>query len=260
MSSFDLLREPLENALSCARRIAEVSIYQLNYDDSWRQEFRFLRDDLPYLIEKVAAAFPGDQHHTNDLKPLLSRLKEDALGMAAWAVRARDELHESFKACTPATAAEASPRYGEARDRIFREAEQRRQDILASCNRAHDTATRIRAATDREATPTPNADDLAAQAPTSTSPPAPAPLPTNPAAEQTTPVTQATALLLAADKDGRPWTVQQLAETVGVHKSTLYRDPRFNALVKALRNKSGAALPHGQKDAEGNLDAWDDDE
>jgi hypothetical protein len=78
--------------------------------------------------------------------------------------------------------------------------------------------------------------------------------------EQTTPVTRAIALLLAADRDDRPWNVSELASAVGVHKSTLYRDPHFNALVKALRAKGGAAPPHGQKDAEGNIDAWDEDE
>jgi hypothetical protein len=76
--------------------------------------------------------------------------------------------------------------------------------------------------------------------------------------EQTSPVAQATALLLDADKTGRRWSVAQLAVAVGTARSSLYRDTQFNALVKALRSKKGAPPPRGQKDSEGNLDAWDE--
>src|SRR5262249_45205911 len=68
------------------------------------------------------------------------------------------------KAVTTDTARERASRHGEERERIFREAEQRRQDIFESCGRAYDVANRICNETDREATPTPKADHEASRA------------------------------------------------------------------------------------------------
>jgi len=84
--------------------------------------------------------------------------------------------------------------------------------------------------------------------------------PTAPAGEQTTPAARAIALLLSAASNGRPWTVKEIAATVGVPRTRLYRDRHFKALVQALRAKTGTPPPQGQKDAAGNLDAWEEDE
>jgi hypothetical protein len=74
-------------------------------------------------------------------------------------------------------------------------------------------------------------------------------------AEQTDPVSRAIALLLAADKEGRPINIIDLPAIVGCSRSKLYRDKHFKATVKALKAKKRANIPKGSKTKEGNLEA-----
>jgi hypothetical protein len=74
-------------------------------------------------------------------------------------------------------------------------------------------------------------------------------------AEQTDPVTRAIALLLAADKEGKRLIIKDLLEIVGCSRSTLYRDPQFNATVKALKAKKKGNIPKGSKTKDGQVEA-----
>jgi hypothetical protein len=82
-------------------------------------------------------------------------------------------------------------------------------------------------------------------------------------AEQTDPESQAIALVLAADKDGRRVKMADVALAVGLKSRTsLYRWPRFKATLKALKANRRADIPKGSKTAEGELEAvgFDPDE
>jgi hypothetical protein len=74
-------------------------------------------------------------------------------------------------------------------------------------------------------------------------------------AEQTDPVTRAIALLLAADKEGKPIIVKNLPGIVGCSRATLYRDPQFRATMKAIKFNKRANIPKGSKGREGELEA-----
>lgn len=80
-------------------------------------------------------------------------------------------------------------------------------------------------------------------------------------AEQTDPISRAIALMLAADSEGKSLKKLDLPNIVGCSRSTLYRDPHFNATVKALKAKNRANIPRGSKTKDGNLEAaYDPDE
>ena len=79
-------------------------------------------------------------------------------------------------------------------------------------------------------------------------------------AEQTDPVSRAIALLLAADKEGKPINITDLQEIVGCSRSTLYRDPLFKATRKAMKEKKRANIPKGSKTKEGIEAGYDPDE
>jgi hypothetical protein len=74
-------------------------------------------------------------------------------------------------------------------------------------------------------------------------------------AEQTDPVSRAIALMLAADKEGKPLNIIDLPAIVGCSRSTLYRDNYFKATVMALKAKKRASIPKGSKTKEGDIDA-----
>jgi hypothetical protein len=74
--------------------------------------------------------------------------------------------------------------------------------------------------------------------------------------EQMDPAANAIALMIKWDKEGRRYTVLQLAKVVGVSKATLHRDPQFRAARRALR--AAYKPPKGSKDSNGNLEAYDD--
>jgi hypothetical protein len=80
-------------------------------------------------------------------------------------------------------------------------------------------------------------------------------LPAGDQAEQTTPVTRAIALLLAADKEGKRIKIMDLPAIVGCSRPTLYRDPHFKATVKALKEKNRMNIPKGSKTKEGKMEA-----
>jgi hypothetical protein len=151
MSSFDSVREALEAALGCAGRIAELSHSLVNRQDWFRDELRRLRRDLPHLIRKALAAFPGDEHLADDLRHELACLEEDAAGMAEWAGGAADELRRLFEAIGPD--GDASLRYGQAVEEAGQECLRQRQVVLESCNRAYGVAARVCTAADRTAAP-----------------------------------------------------------------------------------------------------------
>lgn len=80
-------------------------------------------------------------------------------------------------------------------------------------------------------------------------------IPAGAVAEQTDPVSRAIALLLAADKEGKPIKISDLPPIVGCSRSTLYRDKHFVATVKALKSKMRANVPKGSKLKDGSVEA-----
>lgn len=77
-------------------------------------------------------------------------------------------------------------------------------------------------------------------------------------AEQTSPAARAIALMLEAQRDGRPVPpVKDLARMVGCDRSTLFRDPQFKAVRKAL-TEGPLSIPRGQRMDSGEIDAETD--
>jgi hypothetical protein len=67
--------------------------------------------------------------------------------------------------------------------------------------------------------------------------------------------------MLDFDRRDKRVSVEAIARMVGSSKPTLYRDPQFQAARKALKLKRRQAnLPKGYKTAEGNVEAYDDNE
>ncbi len=81
-------------------------------------------------------------------------------------------------------------------------------------------------------------------------------------AEQTDPVARAIALMIHADKEGTIMEVSDLVLIVGCGRSTLYRDPRFTATRKALKQKRRSEIPSGTRSKKGVVEAtgYDPDE
>jgi hypothetical protein len=75
--------------------------------------------------------------------------------------------------------------------------------------------------------------------------------------EQIDPISRAIAMMLACVREGRKFKIQDLAKAVGVHRSTLKRNPSFNAALEAARQRM--RVPRGHKDENGNIDAEDED-
>jgi hypothetical protein len=74
------------------------------------------------------------------------------------------------------------------------------------------------------------------------------------------PIARAVALLLDYDRRGLHLTAQEVASKVGVSKAALYRDDHFKATMSALKAKRrGTPPPRGNKDCQGNVEAWEDD-
>jgi hypothetical protein len=82
-----------------------------------------------------------------------------------------------------------------------------------------------------------------------------------PVADQIAPVDRAIALMCTWERDGRKYKVKDLALTVGISKSTLYRDERFQSARKAVLSMRNTP-PSGSKDRQGNLESHnpEDDE
>ena len=102
-------------------------------------------------------------------------------------------------------------------------------------------------------------------------PPAPAPSEQQPAAtgmesttplpEQSDPIARAIAFMLQCQRKGKTPTMKELEAVSGVDRSTLYRDPLFREARKATKaNRQGSPPPKGHKTAEGNMEAYDEDE
>jgi hypothetical protein len=73
--------------------------------------------------------------------------------------------------------------------------------------------------------------------------------------EQTSPAARAIALVLEAQRAGRPIPrVKDLATMVGCDRSTLFRDPQFKSVHKAARNQP-LALRRGRRTDSGDLEA-----
>jgi hypothetical protein len=69
---------------------------------------------------------------------------------------------------------------------------------------------------------------------------------------------RAAALLIEWSQEGRRFTVAGLAKAVGVNRTTIYRNPRLAAALRAAR--TGTPPNKGYKDAKGNLDAYGPEE
>ncbi len=54
------------------------------------------------------------------------------------------------------------------------------------------------------------------------------------------------------------WTQAAMAKAAGVNRTTLYRFRRYQAAREALQ-AGKADIPHGSKDKNGNIEAWDSD-
>jgi hypothetical protein len=74
--------------------------------------------------------------------------------------------------------------------------------------------------------------------------------------EQTDPVSRAIALMLTWEREGRKYTVKDLAKAAGTSKAALYRYARFKDARKAMK-ASGNAPSEGHKGAEKGLEAYD---
>jgi hypothetical protein len=79
--------------------------------------------------------------------------------------------------------------------------------------------------------------------------------------EQTSPVARAIALMLDRQKQtGKLMKIRELKALMpGVSIATLYRDAQFKATRRAIKDSLRANIPHGHKDAEGSIDAYDED-
>jgi hypothetical protein len=149
MSLFTQLQEPLDGALSCARRIAELAASALDRPDQFGDELRRLRRDLPHLAGKVAAALGCHDQLAGDLKHELDCVQEDVSELSEWLDGASAELRRLFAAVGPDGA--TAVRYGSACEQAHRECERRRQAVLASCNRAYLVAGKVCTAADKQA-------------------------------------------------------------------------------------------------------------
>jgi hypothetical protein len=149
--SLDTLRQPLNRAMECAKRIAELSGNVLNGQDSL-DEIRRNRRDLPHLNKQVMASFDGDASLAADLQHHLDCLKEDAESLADWIGPVWEEtqrLYNSIGTTEDTPRGIASQRWNQARNQAFKERERRRQIVLESCNRAFKVANKICVATDK---------------------------------------------------------------------------------------------------------------
>jgi hypothetical protein len=72
--------------------------------------------------------------------------------------------------------------------------------------------------------------------------------------EQVDPVSRAIAIVAQAQHKGQKCRVKDLARIVGRAPSTLYRNPRFQAVWAAF--KHGPPPPKGEREEDGNLEAW----
>ena len=69
-----------------------------NSVDSFKDEVRRLRRDLPHLIQRVMATFQGDEVLTDDLQhELVDCVQEDAFQVADWMKLAAEEGDELRK-------------------------------------------------------------------------------------------------------------------------------------------------------------------
>jgi len=74
--------------------------------------------------------------------------------------------------------------------------------------------------------------------------------------EQTSPAARAIALMLDFDHRGRRVTVKKIVSILKCSRSTLYRDPQFQATRKALKaRRQGPTPPHGYKEEQGTVEA-----
>jgi hypothetical protein len=81
--------------------------------------------------------------------------------------------------------------------------------------------------------------------------------PKTPTAEQTSPAVRAVAMILGAQRAGRPLPgVKELAHMVGCDRTTLYRDSQFRAVWEAAQ--SSAPPPRGWRTDAGDIEVKDD--
>src|SRR5262249_53236622 len=142
---------PLERALDCARRIAELCWSVLCGGD-FLDEIRRLRRDLPHQIKQAMAAFVGGGAPAADLQHELGCLREVTDAIAGWIGPQQEKLQRLFAASLKGDDPAGAPmRYGEGRTAAFEECERRRRVVLESCDRAFLTANRVCTATDNAA-------------------------------------------------------------------------------------------------------------
>jgi hypothetical protein len=80
--------------------------------------------------------------------------------------------------------------------------------------------------------------------------------------EQTSPIARAIALMTEHQRNSRKLlTVREILKAIpDATKSTLYRSPLFRAARKAIKQSLRAHIPKGYKSADGNMDAFSEDE
>jgi hypothetical protein len=150
MSAYDQLREPLQAALQCARRIADIGPPVILHSHThFVEEIRISRRDLPYLNRRALAAFPGDVRLADDLHHELACVEQDTFDFVDWIFKIHEKMNGPLITVRDATEGISHGK------RFQEEYPQRQRRVYAACDRAQDVATRICGETDRllEASP-----------------------------------------------------------------------------------------------------------
>ena len=155
MPSFDQLREPLDRALVCARRMADLSHAEVMSPGTVQDEIGRLNRKLPRLNKQVMTAFQGDARLVAELLHDMKRMKKDASDLADWTSRQSKELFELNEAIRAADdSADKITLMWQKPQAILRasaECQKRQGVVYASCERAYLKAVTVCAAADEAA-------------------------------------------------------------------------------------------------------------
>ena len=152
MSELHSLLPLVNSAISHARHMVELGCSLLNDPNSFPDEMRRLRRDLPFLLKKILSAFRGSEALADELRHALTCLEEDTCEIADWVMNSAEELRQLQHAAHNSTdRADASLRHGEAIASTHANYQRRRNVAMETCNRFYITANQICTAVDKEA-------------------------------------------------------------------------------------------------------------
>ncbi len=149
MAPSDQVKELLERSLSCARRIADLSIIEVLNNGSCWGEIRLCRRDLPHFNKLFTEVFQDKGILAADLRHEIVGLEEDALRLADWTEQSSQTIRQLQEAANKGE--ESHERYGQERDKTLQECQKLQQIVYQSLSRVQATANKTYAAADKAA-------------------------------------------------------------------------------------------------------------